>query len=84
MALNIKNAEAERLVAEVASLTGLSKTAAVIDALQQRKAQVLRERDRQRRLSDIRDFLTIEVWSLPSADEELSEDALLGFGPAGA
>jgi len=84
MALNIKNAEAEKLVAEVASLTGQSKTAAVIDALHKRKAQVLRERDCQRRLSDIRDFLMVEVWPLPNADDETSEDELLGFGTAGA
>ncbi len=33
MALNIKNEEAERLAAEVAALTGSTKTQAIIDAL---------------------------------------------------
>ena len=36
MSLNIKNSEADRLVTEVAKLTGESKTQAVIESLRQR------------------------------------------------
>lgn len=43
MSLNIKNAEADRLVVEVSRLTGESKTQAVIESLRQR---LVRERQR--------------------------------------
>jgi antitoxin VapB len=40
MALNIKNAETERLIAELARLAGESKTAAVTVAVRERLAQL--------------------------------------------
>ena len=40
MALNIKNAEVERLAAEVADLTGETKTEAVRRALAERRARL--------------------------------------------
>jgi antitoxin VapB len=42
MALNIRNAEAERLAAELAKQTGESKTEAVTQALRDRLARVRR------------------------------------------
>jgi antitoxin VapB len=42
MPLNIKDPEAERLAAEVAALTGESKTGAVRTALRERKQRLLR------------------------------------------
>jgi antitoxin VapB len=47
MSLNIKNSEADTLVAELASLTGESKTRAVIVALSERLERTRRERDRR-------------------------------------
>ena len=46
MSLNIKSAEADRLVAELPALTGESKTQAVIEALRERLERARRERDR--------------------------------------
>lgn len=41
MALNIKDAETERLASEIAALTGESKTGAVRQALSERKQRLL-------------------------------------------
>jgi antitoxin VapB len=54
MALNIKDPETERLAAEVATLTGESKTAAVRAALRTRRDQVLADRESvQERVSTV-------------------------------
>ena len=53
MALNIKDREAERLAAEIATMTGESKTRAVKVALQERKERLslrMVHRDRGREL----------------------------------
>jgi len=47
MSLNIKSAEADRLVEALSSLTGESKTQAVIEALRERLERARRERDRE-------------------------------------
>ncbi len=44
MAMNIKNAEAERLVQDLAALTGESLTAAIISAVRERLDRLQRER----------------------------------------
>ncbi len=46
MSLNIKSAEADRLVEALSKLTGESKTQAVIKALRERLERATRERDR--------------------------------------
>lgn len=45
MSLNIKNSEAERLVEALSTLTGESKTQAVIEALRERLERQRRQRD---------------------------------------
>jgi len=88
MALNIKNAEVERLASELATLTGESKTEAVRKALEERKARVAQQVARPRRDRWLH-FLEGEVWpTVP--EEELGrqltreeEDELLGYGPQG-
>lgn len=88
MALNLKNAEVERLAAEVARLTGESKTEAIRRALEERRnrlrvAEVAQRRERVLRL------LRTKLWpSLPKQQRgrRLSreeEDAILGYGPEG-
>ena len=88
MALNLKNADVERLAAEVARLTGESKTEAIRRALEERRnrlrvAEVAQRRDRVLRL------LRTKLWpSLPKQQRgrRLSreeEDAILGYGPEG-
>lgn len=53
MSLNIKSPEADALVAELACLTGESKTRAVIVALHERLDRARRERDRHGLSNDL-------------------------------
>jgi antitoxin VapB len=77
MALNIKNLQVERLAAEVARITGETKTEAIRCALQERKNRlVLRSRKkttlkaskRSNRINQIVDYLQREVWPNIPAD----------------
>ena len=88
VALNLKNAEVERLAAEVARLAGESKTEAIRKALDERRTRLLGATPAERRVKVLR-FLRSKVWaSLPkdqlgrrlTRDEE---DAILGYGPEG-
>ena len=88
MALNLKNVDVERLAAEVARLTGESKTEAVRRALEERHAR-LRGRPALDRRTRVVKLLRGTVWpSIPkhqlgrrlTRDEE---DAILGYGPEG-
>jgi antitoxin VapB len=89
VALNIKNANVERLVSEVAALTGETKTEAVRRALEERRARLAFRVDARSRAERLQWFLEREVWPhVPegergrrlSSDEE---DAILGYGPEG-
>ena len=87
MALNIKNPEVERLVAEVAAMTGESKTEAVRRALDERARRLrLRSMDavREDRLTR---FLEREVWSrVPEglrAPTKREREEILGYGREG-
>ncbi len=88
MALNIKNAEVERLAADVARLTGESKTEAIRRALDERR-QRLRQLSTADRRARVLRFLEKKVWpGLPKdqAGRRLSradEDDILGYGPGG-
>jgi antitoxin VapB len=88
MALNLKNPDVERLAAEVARLTGESKTEAIRRALEERRRRLKGPAVKERRARVLR-FLRRRVWpSMPknqlgrrlTRDEE---DALLGYGPDG-
>jgi antitoxin VapB len=88
MALNLKNAEVERLAGEVARLTGESKTEAIRRALEERRQRLKGPGAAARRARVLR-LLKTRVWpSIPkgqlgrrlSRDEE---EALLGLGPDG-
>lgn len=88
MALNIKNDEVERLAADVARLTGESKTEAIRRALEERKRRLRLVSTDDRRVRVLR-FLEKKVWpGLPREEvgrrlTRAEEDALLGFGPDG-
>jgi antitoxin VapB len=90
MALNIKDREAERLAAEVAAMTGESKTRAVKVALQERKDRLSLGMVRQDRGQALRRFLEQEVWPqvprsvLGRRVTRREREAILGYGPAGA
>jgi antitoxin VapB len=89
MALNIKNEEVERLAAEMARMTGESKTEVIRRALAERRQRLayrLSPHDREGRALR---FLEQEVWPRIPDDQigrRLSrdeEDEILGYGPAG-
>jgi antitoxin VapB len=81
MALNIRNPEAERLAAELARLTGESKTEAVTRALRDRLARVRRERTR-RSLADELDEIARHCASLPVRDPRTPEQ-IIGYDEHG-
>lgn len=81
MALNIRNKEAERLAAELATRTGETKTEAVVKALRDRLARVRRQRPR-RRLADELDGIAQRCASLPVLDRR-TPDEILGYDEGG-
>lgn len=89
MALNIKDSRTEELAAEVADLTGESKTGAIRHSLEDRLEQLVeraRGGDRTERLSR---FLRNEVW--PQVPEDVlgvpvtraERESVLGYGSEG-
>lgn len=88
MALNLKNAEVERLAGEVARLTGESKTEAIRRALEERRLRLTAPSSKARRARVLR-FLRTKVWASIPKDQlgrrltSAEEDALLGYGPEG-
>lgn len=82
MALNIRNPEAERLAADLARLTGETKTEAVTRALRDRLLRVRRERSK-RTLADELDAIGEHCASLPLLDSR-SDEEILGFDEDGA
>ena len=88
MALNIKNPEVERLAAEVARLTGESKTEAIRRALDERRRRLKGTSVEQRRTRLLR-LLERRVWpTLPEGERgrrltRAEEDDILGYGPGG-
>lgn len=88
MALNLKNVEVERLAADVAELTGESKTEAIRRALEERKVRLTGRDTAERRRRVVR-LLVKEIWpSLPKAARgrrptRAEEDRILGYGRDG-
>lgn len=88
MALNIKSAEVERLAAEVARLTGETKTEAIRRALDERKRRLKGASAGDRR-ARVLAFLRKRVWSAIPPEQlgrrlaREEEEAILGYGPSG-
>ena len=88
MALNLKNADVERLAAEVARLTGESKTEAIRKALEERRRRLKGVVPSERRARLLR-LLRERVWpSIPKKElgrrlTQAEEDAILGYGKDG-
>lgn len=89
MALNIKNVEVERLAAEVATLTGETKTEAIRKALEERNQRLTFQVSRRQRAHSFVRFLEEEVWpnlppgTLGRRPTREEEDEILGYGPEG-
>lgn len=81
MSLNIRNPEAERLAAELAELTGETKTEAVRKALEDRLAK-LRRADVGRSLADELDEIASRFAGLPIRDDRPA-DEILGYDENG-
>jgi antitoxin VapB len=89
MALNIKDADTERLAAEVADLAHETKTRAVKVALEQRRAHLAGRRVRTGRGERLRRFLADEAWpqlppdALGTPLSKADREDILGYGPEG-
>lgn len=89
MALNLKNPDVERLAAEVARLSGETKTEAIRRALLERRERLVRRVGPRDREAHARRFLEREVWPTVPEDQrgrrltKEAEDEILGYGPEG-
>jgi antitoxin VapB len=89
MAMSIKDREAERLAAEIASMTGESKTRAVRVSLQERRDRLSLHLAGGDRGSELLRFLREEIWpSIPSrllgkGVSRGERERILGYGPKG-
>ena len=81
MALNIRNAEAERLAAELALLTGQTKTEAVTEAIRNHLERLRREQS-GRTLADELDEIGRQCAKLPVRDGRPA-DEILGYDEHG-
>jgi antitoxin VapB len=89
VALTIKNAEVERLAAEVARLTGETKTQAIRVALEERRRRLSCGIDPEARKAEALEWLEREVWSHVPPElrgrphDTHADDEILGYGPDG-
>jgi antitoxin VapB len=89
MALNIKNAEVERLASEVATLAHESKTEAIRKALLERRTRLHVRAGKAGRLESLRDFMEKNVWPFVPPSElgrtmsREEKEKILGYGPGG-
>jgi antitoxin VapB len=89
MALNIKDAETERLAAQVAAMAGESKTKAVRNALRERKERLALTTEPTERMARLTRYLEREVWpKIPKSvrGKRISKrerERILGYGPHG-
>lgn len=81
MALNIRNAETEKLAEALAAMTGETKTEAVTTALKERLEKLKRRRGRKR-LADELDEIAIHCASLPVRDSRTA-DEIIGYDARG-
>lgn len=87
--MNIKNVKVERLAEELADITGESKTATILRALEERRERIAREPSGQPQLAQVLDFLEKEIW--PNIPRKLlgrrvtkrEREQILGYGKGG-
>jgi antitoxin VapB len=89
MAISIKNAEVERLIAEISALTGEGKTETVRVALEERRERLAFRIINESKANRLRRFLEQEVWPVMPPEElgrtltKDEEEAILGYGEEG-
>jgi antitoxin VapB len=89
MPLNIKNVEVERLAAELAELTGETKTEVIRKALVERKLNLSETQTIENRRARLLRFLERDVWPKLAARvrkrklTKKSREDILGYGPRG-
>ena len=90
MAMNIKNERVEQLAGELARITGESKTAAILRALEERRERIARGGPSgKQRVAQALDFLEREIWpSIPRAllgrrVTKKERERILGYGRGG-
>jgi antitoxin VapB len=89
VALNIKNAEVERLATEVAHLARETKTEAIRRALQDRKARLKSGLTPEEKVRRMTEYMQREVWPhiLPEFRGKImtkqEREEILGIGPNG-
>jgi antitoxin VapB len=76
MALNIRNAEAERLAADLAALTGESKTQAVTEALKERLDRVVRGKRKAESVTTRLNEIAKHCAALPVLDDRSPDEML--------
>ncbi|EDY37870.1 probable ribbon-helix-helix transcription factor, Rv0623 family [Cyanobium sp. PCC 7001] len=86
MALNIRHPEANRLAAELAALSGQTKTDAVIQALKERLETLKRQQEdggqaRRRRLERL-EAIALRAAARPQRDPRCAEE-ILGYDSSG-
>ena len=89
MAMNIKNDRVERLAEEVAQITGETKTAAILHALEERRERLAIDPSGTPRLAQALDFMEREIW--PNIPRKLlgrrvtkrEREQILGYGKGG-
>ena len=89
MAMNIKNEKVEQLAEELAHITGETKTAAILRALEERKERIARGPSGKPRIAQVLDFLEKEIW--PGVPPKLlgrrvtkrERERILGYGRGG-
>lgn len=89
MGMNIKNDKVERLAEELAQITGESKTAAILHALEERRERLALAPSGKHRLAQALDFLEREIW--PNIPPKLlgrrvtkkERERILGYGKGG-
>lgn len=87
--MNIKNEKVERLAEELSQITGESKTAAILRALEERRERLALGHSGRGRMAQALDFLEREIW--PNVPRKLlgrpvtkkEREKILGYGRSG-
>ncbi|MEA2336489.1 MAG: antitoxin VapB [Thermoanaerobaculia bacterium] len=87
--MNIKDEKVERLAEELAHITGESKTAVILRALEERRQRIASAPAGRPRMAQVLDFLEREIW--PTVPRKMlgrrvtkkERERILGYGRGG-